>query len=38
MINSKKDFKDYIEADRIALGRVGKKPSYFDLVSLVSTK
>ena len=32
MINSKKDLKDYLEADRIALGRKGKKPGLFDLV------
>lgn len=32
MIKSKKELYDYLEADRIALGRSNKKPSFFDLV------
>lgn len=32
MIQSKKDLKDYLEADRIALGRTGKSPSPIDFV------
>lgn len=30
MIKSKDDYKYYLEADRIALSRKGKKPKYFD--------
>lgn len=32
MITSKKELKDYLEADRIALGMGGRKPSYSDLI------
>lgn len=32
MINSKKDLKDYLEADRRALGREKRKPDFLDFV------
>lgn len=32
MIKSRKDLKAYLEADKRALGRRGKKPGLFDLV------
>ena len=32
MIKNKKDYKDYLECDRVALNRKGKIPSYFDVI------
>ena len=32
MITSKQDLKEFLEADRIALGRKGKKPAWNDFI------